>query len=250
MLNELFKEVAGHLFKWHVHHKKDVPPTHVLLAGPNGGHRISWQEGSDRLEFWRTYGEGVPVLLETTNARQDLKTCEEAVLRLCLAWQVEPLEGFILNRERFNRAMEQVAEQHAIVRSGKPIHVSGFFVRACGDSSVGIPDSEWRVEGQFIFDSQVELNEFKIRLVTLFEDMAESKPGVETYEEHQAYLDAEDELYAQHPDNEPLLLTPEQQQAHDLFPDNKEDGWREHMEQRIRRAGALAMLRHLQKVGQ
>lgn len=131
------------------------------------------------------------------------------------------------------------------------IRVTGFIIHARGDSSVGIPDSDWTLSGDFFFDAKEDLEDFRKRLEDLFADQADSKPGVSTFEEHQAFLDIEDELWSKHPEAEPPPpLDLIQQKAHDLFPDSKEDGWEQRREKRLLRAGAMKALRKLQEVDQ
>ncbi len=80
------------------------------------------------------------------------------------------------------------------------VRVTGFIIHATGDSSVGIPDSSWSINGDFYFDSPDDLKDFKEKLCDLFCYVCDSKPRAATFEEHQAFLDAEDALMAKHHD--------------------------------------------------
>lgn len=41
------------------------------------------------------------------------------------------------------------------------IEVKGFFVFCPGDISAGIFNQEWKIDGEFFFDDEKELNQFK-----------------------------------------------------------------------------------------
>ena len=69
--------------------------------------------------------------------------------------------------------------------------ISGFYILFPGDMSVGISDAEWRLDGDFYFDDEVELEEFKARLKLTFENYCGDNCQIETYEERQNQIDIE-----------------------------------------------------------
>lgn len=73
--------------------------------------------------------------------------------------------------------------------------ISGFIVTAPGDESVGIFPSKWEIEGDFYFDNQEELNEFKEQTKLLFENYYCGEiVDIITFEEHQKFCELENEL--------------------------------------------------------
>lgn len=98
-------------------------------------------------------------------------------------------------KEIMNKMYEKIAENVA-----KIIKVSGFYVTAPGDDSVGIQSSTWEIKNEFYFDTSEDLEEFKKEIKQLFEFHCGEITSVVTFEEYQAELDAEDKLlYEQHP---------------------------------------------------
>ena len=73
--------------------------------------------------------------------------------------------------------------------------VTGFYITAPGDESVGIFPSAWKLENDFFFDSIEELEEFKKELRSLFEFYCGEVTSVMTYEEYEAQCEAEEEAY-------------------------------------------------------
>jgi hypothetical protein len=69
--------------------------------------------------------------------------------------------------------------------------VCGFYITIPGDMSVGIDDQEFKVEGDFYFDNEKELSEFKYQLMLTFSDYCGENPLVETFEERQLQIDIE-----------------------------------------------------------
>ncbi len=61
--------------------------------------------------------------------------------------------------------------------------VTGFYVTAKGDSSVGINPIEWKILGNFYFDNQEELESFRKDLKNTFTNLCGEIVIVETFEE-------------------------------------------------------------------
>ena len=61
--------------------------------------------------------------------------------------------------------------------------VGGFHLSVPGDPSVGIPDGNWTISGDFYFDNQKELDEFKDKLKLTWEDYCGENCRVLTFEE-------------------------------------------------------------------
>jgi len=75
------------------------------------------------------------------------------------------------------------------------IKITGFYVTAPGDESVGIFPATWTVENEFYFDTPEELEEFKKELRGLFEFYCGEVTSVVTFEEQQAQCDLEEQAY-------------------------------------------------------
>ena len=73
--------------------------------------------------------------------------------------------------------------------------ISGFYITAPGDESVGIFPATWKLENDFFFDSVEELEEFKKELRGVFEFYCGEVTSVMTFEEHEAQCEAEDQAY-------------------------------------------------------
>ena len=69
--------------------------------------------------------------------------------------------------------------------------VSGFYITMPGDLSMGVNDIEWKLEGDFYFDKDHELEEFKALLVLTFRSYCGEDCLVETFEERQLQIDSE-----------------------------------------------------------
>lgn len=69
--------------------------------------------------------------------------------------------------------------------------ITGFYIKLPGDMSVGINDSVWQLEGDFYFDNEDELEEFRARLKLTFENYCGEDCRVETFEEQQMEIDIE-----------------------------------------------------------
>lgn len=76
--------------------------------------------------------------------------------------------------------------------------VTGFYVTAPGDPSVGIPSASWEIKNDFYFDTPEELEEFKKELRGTFEWYCGEVVSVVTFEEHQAMLENEDKMMYEH----------------------------------------------------
>ena len=68
------------------------------------------------------------------------------------------------------------------------IKVNGFYIRMTGDSSEGIADREWKLEGEFYFDNKEELQLFKDNLKQTFEEYCGEISLIETFKEYQTRI--------------------------------------------------------------
>jgi len=73
--------------------------------------------------------------------------------------------------------------------------VTGFYITAPGDPSVGINPATWKLENDFYFDRPEELEEFKKELRSLFEFYCGEVTDIITFEEQEAQCEAEDRAY-------------------------------------------------------
>ena len=73
--------------------------------------------------------------------------------------------------------------------------VTGFYITAPGDSSVGIEPATWELKNDFYFDTPEELEEFRKELQSLFEFYCGENIKVLTFEENQIMFDLEEERY-------------------------------------------------------
>ncbi len=80
---------------------------------------------------------------------------------------------------------EKIAENMA-----KIIKVTGFYIVFPGDPSVGIFESQWKLEGDFYFDNQDELEEFRALLNLTYRNYVGDDCKIITFEEHQALVDS------------------------------------------------------------
>jgi len=71
------------------------------------------------------------------------------------------------------------------------IKVSGFYITAAGDSSVGINSATWEIKNEFYFNDVKDLVNFRKELVELFAFYSGETPEVVTFEEHQIMLETE-----------------------------------------------------------
>jgi hypothetical protein len=72
------------------------------------------------------------------------------------------------------------------------INVTGFVIADLGDPSVGIFDQYWDISGNFVFENESELEEFREKIKELFQWYSGNhKPIVKTAEE----IENEEKLY-------------------------------------------------------
>ncbi len=74
------------------------------------------------------------------------------------------------------------------------IKASGFHISDPGDPSVGMFPSYWTLDGDFYFDGNEELEQFKKKLAEAFEYATDGKLIIETLEDHQFAIKLEQEL--------------------------------------------------------
>jgi len=94
----------------------------------------------------------------------------------------------ILNSDKFLTNIENIMK------------ITGFYVTASGDESVGIMPSTWEIKNDFYFDNHNELVKFKIEIKNLFEYYCGEIINIITFEEHQSQCNDEiKEHYQQYP---------------------------------------------------
>jgi hypothetical protein len=77
----------------------------------------------------------------------------------------------------------------------KIMKVTGFYITAHGDQSVGINPITWTIENDFYFDMPEDLEEFRKEIRGLFEFYCGEIVSVDTYEEYQTRLENEKRNY-------------------------------------------------------
>jgi len=77
----------------------------------------------------------------------------------------------------------------------KIMKVTGFYITAPGDESVGIYPATWKLENDFYFDTPEDLEEFRKELKGVFEFYCGEVTSVVTFEEHEAECDFEERQY-------------------------------------------------------
>ena len=77
--------------------------------------------------------------------------------------------------------LEKIAKNIA-----KIIKVTGFYIIFPGDPSVGINESQWKLEGDFYFDNQDELEEFRALLNLTYQNYVGDDCNIITFEENKA----------------------------------------------------------------
>jgi len=98
------------------------------------------------------------------------------------------------NNENMNKDMKIVENIMKIIK------ISGFHITTQGDLSVGINSVTWEIINDFYFDNQDQLEEFRDEIKQLFEFYCGGNIKVQTIEEYQAMLNAEDQiLFNQYP---------------------------------------------------
>lgn len=100
-----------------------------------------------------------------------------------------------------NISMDDASKINKILTNVEKImKITGFYVIAPGDESVGIPPATWEIKNDFYFDTLEDLENFKIELQSLFEYYCGEVTSIITFEEHQAECDNEvKEYYLQYP---------------------------------------------------
>jgi hypothetical protein len=92
--------------------------------------------------------------------------------------------------------MDDTAKLTKILKNIEKIDkVTGFYITAPGDPSVGINPATWTLENDFYFDTPEELEEFRKELKGLFEFYCGEVTSVVTFEENQAMCDLEEQSY-------------------------------------------------------
>lgn len=74
------------------------------------------------------------------------------------------------------------------------IKVTGFYITSYGDPDVGIFDQTWKIEGDFYFDDETQLEEMREKIKEAFEVYTENL-GVETFEEVEQQIAQENDLF-------------------------------------------------------
>jgi len=69
----------------------------------------------------------------------------------------------------------------------------GLIIHTDGDNSTGIPPQTFEMSGDFNFNSEVELEEFKSDLKELFEDYFDFPFQTSTFEEQEQWLEYQKE---------------------------------------------------------
>lgn len=64
--------------------------------------------------------------------------------------------------------------------------ITGFYITASGDETVGISPSTWEIKNDFYFDTPEELETFRIELQQVFEYYCGEVTSILTFEEHQS----------------------------------------------------------------
>jgi len=68
--------------------------------------------------------------------------------------------------------------------------INGFHITMKGDPSVGIANREWKLEGEFYFDNETELQIFKNNLKLTFEEYCGEISTIDTFEEYQTKINS------------------------------------------------------------
>jgi len=92
------------------------------------------------------------------------------------------------NKKQTSEQQQGHAPLAGVVRS------AGFYVIFSGDESVGIFSAEWKIEGDFEFDSREDFDAFKNKLAEAWEYTSDTPIGVESFEERHERIKVEDKL--------------------------------------------------------
>lgn len=100
-----------------------------------------------------------------------------------------------------NINMNDISKTNKILTNVEKImKITGFYVTAPGDESVGIFPATWEIKNEFYFDTSEELENFRKELQSLFEYYCGEVTSVITFEEHQAEYNKEiKDYYIQYP---------------------------------------------------
>lgn len=71
------------------------------------------------------------------------------------------------------------------------IKTTGFVITYPGDDTVGLFQQEWKLSGDFNFDDQAELDEFKLKISHAFELCSDTPIVVESLEERSERINGE-----------------------------------------------------------
>ena len=63
------------------------------------------------------------------------------------------------------------------------IKITGLIITCPGDMSVGIPSSQWDIDGEMYFENDQHLNEFKTKLIDAWSLIIDERIYVDTYEQ-------------------------------------------------------------------
>lgn len=75
------------------------------------------------------------------------------------------------------------------------INSKGFYIMYSGDPSVGIFDQIWEIKGDFFFDTQDELDEFKNQLIETWLTISDGPLTIESFEDRDFWIQKERELF-------------------------------------------------------
>jgi len=99
------------------------------------------------------------------------------------------------NIQNSNMKLEEKYIKKILSNISKIMKITGFYITAPGDPSVGIYPSTWKLENDFYFDNQEELEEFRKELKNLFEFYCGEATQILTFEEHQQEIEADEQTF-------------------------------------------------------
>jgi hypothetical protein len=101
----------------------------------------------------------------------------------------------IFNLSTYNPKIIDTNEDKFVNNIEKIMKITGFYITAPGDPSVGIQPATWELRNDFYFDNQEELEEFRNEIKSLFESYCGEVTDVITFEEEQQMIDADIRQY-------------------------------------------------------